>query len=938
MPESHRHARDFLAAKMGLPPLSGEKLSSEQLKEIENENWETQAAREAMTQLAGYYCRQLKNNPKLLSWVRQEYGFSDEIIDLLQIGYADNGSGVDANGQSCKNSFHAMSNSGNDPARLLLSSTFHMNDSKKMYPFFRKRIVFPYWSRGQVVFMIGRQTPWTASIPSEKPKYKKLPVHDKVSPPYVARAVHNGYFYNEDCLLRRPKQVLITEGVTDCISAMQCGIPAISPVTTTFRKEDIARLVKLLNGVEQVVICNDSESSGAGERGALKTAAALHKAGVAVRIATIPLPKDKEKIDVNELVAAQGAEALKDVVEKATPYINYLIEKISPDTDKAELDRHLEPILTQLANTEPIARQSYIDEMAERFNVPKRVLSTYLKSNAAGKERPERSARESPSSRPEIQINQRQLADIVKETSAILCESNRERIEAVASGVEDSEGIPIVFSRSDCLVRLHQEENNSPSITAASQDAVLAIMTWIADWYQLSRQYKRVPVFPPKDVARDLMTMVPKKLPVLESVITTPIFGFKGDLILTPGYHAGDRIWMQPDSEVANIDIPTAPKPYQVQGAKALILDDLLVDFPFVKEADRTAILAALFLPFARRLISGSTPIHLIEAPTPGAGKTKLCDLISIIATGHCCHAQTLPTIEEEIRKKLTSELFSAQPIILLDNAKGRRIIDSNTLAAILTTDIWKDRLLGQSAMISMKNLALWMLTANNPLLSNEITRRCIRIRLDPKEDRPWQRTGFKHDPIIEWAKANRKRLLRAVLTMIQSWVAESMPLGEQRLGSFENWAAVMSGIFDVLEIPGFLGNLDAFYAAADNEGEMWRDFTATWWTRFRTETKRVAELNDFAEQSDLMQIVRGDGTERSQQIRLGKALHNARDRVFGDFCIQLVRDRGPHKGKYYALKKTNELQGENQRKKCDANFNYVDNKATEEVDPFCKY
>jgi hypothetical protein len=46
------------------------------------------------------------------------------------------------------------------------------------------------------------------------------------------------------------------------------------------------------------------------------------------------------------------------------------------------------------------------------------------------------------------------------------------------------------------------------------------------------------------------------------------------------------------------------------------------------------------------------------------------------------------------------------------------------------------DRLLGQTRMLVLPNRATWIATANNPQLSLEIARRCIRIRLDPKPAR----------------------------------------------------------------------------------------------------------------------------------------------------------------------------------------------------------
>jgi len=128
--------------------------------------------------------------------------------------------------------------------------------------------------------------------------------------------VQNETFYNEDAVLRRREgarlsQLLVTEGVTDCISAMQAGVPCISPVTVRFRKKDLAKLVTLTEHVSEVIVCNDSEESGAGETGATETAEALQAAGRMVRIARIPRPEGQKKIDLNELIAAGGPEALR---------------------------------------------------------------------------------------------------------------------------------------------------------------------------------------------------------------------------------------------------------------------------------------------------------------------------------------------------------------------------------------------------------------------------------------------------------------------------------------------------------------------------------------------------------------------------------------------------------------------------------------------------
>jgi putative DNA primase/helicase len=100
--------------------------------------------------------------------------------------------------------------------------------------------------------------------------------------------------------------------------------------------------------------------------------------------------------------------------------------------------------------------------------------------------------------------------------------------------------------------------------------------------------------------------------------------------------------------------------------------------------------------------------------------------------------------------------------------------------------------------------------------------------------------------------------------------------------------------------VPGFLGNLEDLYAEADADGEMWREFVSAWWESFGDEEKRVNELNALCEQKSLMGPIRGDGAERAQQTRLGRALQAARDRVFDNVRLEAHRDK--HRGRRYRL------------------------------------
>src|SRR5207244_2016580 len=108
----------------------------------------------------------------------------------------------------------------------------------------------------------------------------------------------------------------------------------------------------------------------------------------------------------------------------------------------------------------------------------------------------------------------------------------------------------------------------------------------------------------------------------------------------------------------------------------------------------------------------------------------------------------------------------------------------------------------------------------------------CVRIRLDPKTDRPWMRTTFKHSPIREWARRHRPELVRALLVLVRGWIAAGRPPARRTLGSFESWADTVGGILEHAGVRGFLDSAGDMYEAADREGAEWRAFVGAWHER----------------------------------------------------------------------------------------------------------
>jgi hypothetical protein len=938
MPDSHRQARDFLATRVRLPPLS--KLASGSSEQAEEAHQLTLRVREALTAFAASYHQRLVGNPAVLTWFRGKYGISEETISRLQIGYAENG--VPSVARALMDGPGAFT-----MRELAATSVFRPTAQDGLVPFFDGRIVFPYWSRGHVVFMIGRRTPWTPDHEWEKSKYKKLAIRNDRNNSHVSPYIRNDVLYNEDVLLARPERVIITEGVTDCISLMERGFPVVSPVTVQIREADWERLLPKLAGVKTVYICQDNEVSEAGLQGALKTARALSCHGILTRVAALPLgekqqaarlqlrerfgvgisspakylPPEAEalladaKIDVNEYFASgKTAADFEEILSAAQTPLELAISKLSTDVPDADLSRLLEPILSEVGRLAPIEQDRYlrlIQARCGKIRLPVTTLRKQLKVVEIA--RPRRAtqvavfggggrggtAATAPVAEPEpeplrgIQVNNRQLRDVIADAWTAIHAIN----EPAGPDIRDK---PFIFQKGGALVRI-AGTGVEGRIEALGDTAMYGILARSANWLRVTEE--AVLAAPPsRDTARDMMVNPDPALPPLESVVRTPTFGKDATLITAPGYHRADALWMFSDDSLKIPKVAAQPTREQIAHARELLVDELLVDFPFVRDSDRAHAVAAILLPFLQRIIGDLAPIHLIEAPTQGSGKGLLATLISIVSTGSASEGRTVPESEDEVRKMITAELITGRPIILLDNLSEKRKLDSAALASVVTLPWWTDRLLGESTMLHLRNNALWLMTGNNPRLSGEMSRRCIRLRIDPRIDMPWLRAGFKHPLIAEWTHENRSALVHAALTVIQAWIAAGKPLHATRLGSFESWSGIMGGVLEVAGIPGFLCNLNELYEAADTDGQMWREFTGAWWEAYHEEPRKVGELNQFCEERDLMLGVRGDGSARSQQTRLGKALAAKRDRVFNGLTVKQSSQHNHKTGVLYAL------------------------------------
>lgn len=489
-------------------------------------------------------------------------------------------------------------------------------------------------------------------------------------------------------------------------------------------------------------------------------------------------------------------------------------------------------------------------------------------SEPAGHPRP--AAPAATAERPGIVQQPAQLRDVVAAGIAALVAANEP---------------PTLFVHGDALVRLDASADEKP-VKPLSKSQLRLSLSDAADFLNenVSKdgEVTRKPAYPRPEVVESIQDHAGgwNGVPTLKAVANVPVVTAASGLLTRPGFDPASGVYLLPAGHHDVDPVPERPDADDVEEAKELLLGELLGDFPFRDEASRANTLALLLLPFVRDLIDGPTPLHHIDAPQEGTGKSLLAETWAAVALGRPLPSFGEVTRPDDWQKTLLAALMEAPPVVFFDNLN--QTLDSGTLASAITSPVISGRVLGFSRIVTAPVRNVWVSSANNLTMSRELVRRTLCIRLLPNRQHAYQKRTFKHR-LPTWAFKQRGRLVWACLVLCQAWVANGKPPGRELLGKFEGWSVVMDGILCNAGVDALLANMDEFRSGAVDETDDWDAFVAAWWEAYHGAWVTVRDLFPLAQGNDMLQHARGDRSDESQRARLGHAIKKHRDAVFAD-------------------------------------------------------
>jgi DNA primase len=247
------------------------------------------------------------------------------------------------------------------------------DDIPVAYDRFRDRVMFPIKDgRGKVIAFGGRAL--SKEVAAKYLNSPETPIFHK------GEVLYN--FDKARAVAHKKGSIIAVEGYVDVIAMHRAGLPeVVAPLGTALTENQLAILWR---SAAEPILCFDGDNAGqkAAYR-ALDIALPLLQPGHSLRFAFLPDGKDPD-----DLLRSDGADALKAIVDAASPMVEVLWQRALAQNDrasperKAAFEKDLRLHAAQIKD-EGVKRH-YLDELAERFR-KQRGVNTEWRTTARGR-------------------------------------------------------------------------------------------------------------------------------------------------------------------------------------------------------------------------------------------------------------------------------------------------------------------------------------------------------------------------------------------------------------------------------------------------------------------------------------------------------------------------------------------------------------------------
>tara|TARA_R110001583_G_scaffold31978_1_gene108984 strand:+ start:51457 stop:54573 length:3117 start_codon:yes stop_codon:yes gene_type:complete len=317
-----------------------------------------------------------------------------------------------------------------------------------------------------------------------------------------------------------------------------------------------------------------------------------------------------------------------------------------------------------------------------------------------------------------------------------------------------------------------------PTLKALDRSAFVSRVEEVAGFLKLNDKGDE---FKPAEVPLSILMHLQtggREAPVVSGLVGHPLVRLNGEILGDRGMHRASGL------VVAGAPVPGC-RPYNQDEAREALqrLDaEFCAGFAFETPLDKAAALAALFTGVQRKVLD-SAPGVLVLAASQNTGKTTLARRLHVILTGRDLPVVTFPPNPDEARKTLLALLLRSPALICFDNIPDGLNFRDASLAAVMTSSVWDQRVLGVTENVQVQTNTLFMVTGNNLSLGRDELTRMMGVRLVKPATK---RRVFKHADVVGHALEIRTSVIRDVVGIVAGYLKSG--LRSDAATRFQQW------------------------------------------------------------------------------------------------------------------------------------------------------
>lgn len=239
-------------------------------------------------------------------------GLSEESVHHFGLGFSDGG-------------LHRVFQKEGVPAEMMEQSglVLRRDDGSGFFDRFRKRLMFPITNEsGKVIAFAGR------ALGDEQPKYlnsPETPIYHKTHVLYNLNSAREG--------ARKSGRMILVEGYMDVIGVHSAGVREVVASCGTSLTREQVRSIK--RHADKIIVNFDPDNAGA--NATERSIELLLEESLKIRVCSLP-----DKLDPDEYVKANGAEAYQQTLERSPSYFYWLTERARARIDMRDAEGRMD--------------------------------------------------------------------------------------------------------------------------------------------------------------------------------------------------------------------------------------------------------------------------------------------------------------------------------------------------------------------------------------------------------------------------------------------------------------------------------------------------------------------------------------------------------------------------------------------------------------------